>query len=168
MSLITPDFGLLFWMVVIFGLVFFILAKFGFPVITGMVAKRQDRINESIRLAKEAERRYEELSEKQQQMPEEARIEQGRILKEAAKTRDEMVAQARQQASEEASRILEASRVQLEAERESVMRDIRSQVALLSVQVAEKVLRKDLDDGPSQEAFIDRMVDELSRTEPES
>ena len=85
MSLITPDFGLLFWMTLIFAIVFFILAKFGFPVITKMVRGRQERIETSIRQAKEIEARVEEMAREHAGMLEETRREQARILREATK-----------------------------------------------------------------------------------
>ena len=68
MSLITPDFGLIFWMVVIFGLVFFILAKFGFPVITNMVGKRSDHIAQSLEAAEEAKLKLGTIAEEQARM----------------------------------------------------------------------------------------------------
>ena len=110
MSLITPDFGLLVWMVLIFGIVFFILAKFGFPMITGMVDKRAERIGDSISKAREAEEKLAALAQEQEKMIEQTRLEQGRILKEAAEARDAMVAQAKEQAAEEASKILEKAK----------------------------------------------------------
>lgn len=103
MSLITPDFGLLVWMTLIFGIVFFVLAKWGFPMITGSVEKRAQRIGESIKAAKEAEERLRNLAEEQSRMIEETRQEQSRILKEAAASRDNIVEQAKVQAREEAS-----------------------------------------------------------------
>ena len=81
MSLITPDFGLLVWMTLIFGIVFFVLAKWGFPMITGSVEKRAQRIGESIKAAKEAEEKLRNLAEEQSRMIEETRQEQSRILK---------------------------------------------------------------------------------------
>ena len=84
MSLITPDFGLLVWMTLIFGIVFFVLAKWGFPMITGSVEKRAQRIGDSIKAAKEAEEKLRNLAEEQSRMIEETRQEQSRILKEAA------------------------------------------------------------------------------------
>ena len=95
MSLITPDFGLLVWMTLIFGIVFFVLAKWGFPMITGSVEKRAQRIGESIKAAKEAEERLRNLAEEQSRMIEEARQEQSRILKEASASRDSIVEQAK-------------------------------------------------------------------------
>ncbi|MBP9986902.1 MAG: ATP synthase F0 subunit B, partial [Bacteroidales bacterium] len=124
MSLITPDFGLLFWMVLIFGIVFFLLAKFGFPVITGMVDKRRERIEKSIAAAAEAEEKLASLSQEHARMVEQTRLEQGRILQEAAEARDRIVAQAKQQASDEASKILEKAKLEIAAERESALKDI--------------------------------------------
>ena len=166
MSLITPDFGLLFWMVLIFGIVFFLLAKFGFPVITGMVDKRQERIEKSIAAAAEAEEKLASLSQEHARMVEQTRLEQGRILQEAAEARDRIVAQAKQQASDEASKILEKAKLEIAAERESALKDIRKQVALLSVNVAEKIVRKDISTEAGQIDLIERLVDEASRTKP--
>lgn len=162
MSLITPDFGLLVWMTLIFGIVFFVLAKWGFPMITGSVEKRAQRINDSIKAAKEAEEKLRNLAEEQSRMIEETRQEQSRILKEAAASRDNIVEQAKVQAREEASRILDQARTQIAAEKESALRDVRKEVALLSVSVAEKVLKTSLSDGSEQSALVDRLVDEVS------
>ena len=162
MSLITPDFGLLVWMTLIFGIVFFVLAKWGFPMITGSVEKRATRINDSIKAAKEAEEKLRNLAEEQSRMIEETRQEQSRILKEAAASRDNIVEQAKVQAREEASRILDQARTQIVAEKESALRDVRKEVALLSVSVAEKVLKKSLSDADGQSALVDRLVDEVS------
>ena len=104
MSLITPDFGLLVWMTLIFGIVFFVLAKWGFPMIIDSVQKRADRINDSIRQAREAEEKLRNLASEQAAIVEDARKEQSRILKEAANARDKMVEQAKVQAQDEASK----------------------------------------------------------------
>ena len=162
MSLITPDFGLLVWMTLIFGIVFFVLAKWGFPMITGSVEKRAQRINDSIKEAKEAEERLRNLAEEQSRIIEETRQEQSRILKEAAASRDNIVEQAKTQAREEAARILEQAHTQIATEKESALRDVRKEVALLSVSVAEKVLKKSLSDAEGQSALVDRLVDEVS------
>lgn len=162
MSLITPDFGLLVWMTLIFGIVFFVLAKWGFPMITGSVEKRAARIGDSIKAAKEAEEKLRNLAEEQSRMIEETRQEQSRILKEAAASRDSIVEQAKVQAREEASRILDQARTQIAAEKESALRDVRKEVTLLSVSVAEKVLKKSLSDADGQSALVDRLVDEVS------
>ena len=168
MSLVTPDFGLLFWMAVIFGLVFFLLAKFGFPVITDMVDKRSAKIAQSLKDADEIQARMASWKVEQKQMLEEARREQAAILREAAETKSKIVADAKAQARAEAEKILSEAKVQIEAEKESALRDVRREVALLSVQVAEKVLRHELSDEGNQRAFIDELVDEASKAQMHS
>ena len=162
MSLITPDFGLLFWMVIIFGAVFFVLAKFGFPMITKAVQQRSDHIADSLQAAQKAQDQLADMAQEQARMIEETRLEQSRILKEASETRESIIAQAKEEASAEAAKLLEHAKVEIAAERESAIRDIRRQVAMISVEVAEKIVRKDLNDGDSQLAMIDRMVEEAS------
>ena len=168
MSLVTPEFGLLFWMVVIFGIVFFLLAKFGFPVITDMVDKRSAKIAQSLKDADEIEARMASWKAEQAQMLEATRKEQSLMLREAAATRARLVADAQAQAQAEAERILSEARARIEAEKESALRDVRKEIALLSVQVAEKVLRHELSDESSQRAFIDQLVDETSQAQMRS
>ena len=163
MSLITPDFGLLFWMTLIFAILFFVLAKFGFPLITSMVNKRSERIAGSIRMAKEAEQKLGEMAEQQAKMLEETRAEQARILKEASQARDSIIAQAKAQAQDETQKMLAHARTQIAAEKESALRNIRREVAVLSVNVAEKVLRKELGDEDKQIELVSKMVDEVAR-----
>ena len=150
-------------MTLIFGIVFFILAKWGFPMITDSVQKRADRINASIKAAKEAEEKLRNLAAEQSEMIEEARKEQARILKEAAASRDMIVEQAKVQAQDEATKIMDNARTQIAADKESALRDIRKEVALLSVSVAEKVLKKDLEDSGSQTELVNRLVDEIGK-----
>ncbi|MBQ9194034.1 MAG: F0F1 ATP synthase subunit B [Bacteroidales bacterium] len=168
MNLVTPDFGLLFWMVVIFGLVFFLLAKFGFPVITDMVDKRSAKIAQSLKDADEIEARMASWKVEQAQMLEATRKEQSQMLREATETKARIVADAKAQAQAEADKILTEAKAQIEAEKESALRDVRKEIALLSVQVAEKVLRHELSDEGSQRAFIDQLVDEASQAQMRS
>ena len=168
MNLVTPDFGLLFWMVVIFGLVFFLLAKFGFPVITDMVDKRSAKIAQSLKDADEIEARMASWKVEQAQMLEATRKEQSQMLREATETKARIVADAKAQAQAEADKILSEAKAQIEAEKESALRDVRKEIALLSVQVAEKVLRHELSDEGSQRAFIDQLVDEASQAQMRS
>ena len=98
MSLITPDFGLIFWMTLIFAIVFFIVAKFGFPVITGMAGKRADKIAEGLRKAEEAEQRFAELSRSCEAMLSETREKQAEMLKEATRSGEQIVAEAKARA----------------------------------------------------------------------
>ena len=163
MSLITPDFGLLFWMVVIFGIVFFLLAKFGFPVITKAVQTRSDHIADSLQAADQAREQLANLAQEQARMIEETRLEQSRILKEASETRERIISQAKEEASAEAAKVLEHAKLEIAAERESAIRDIRRQVAMISVDVAEKILRDKLSDSKTQMDLVTRMVDEITK-----
>ena len=163
MSLVTPDTGLLFWMVVIFGIVFFLLWKFGFPIITDMVEKRSAHIDESLKLAREAEIRMQDLAREQEQLVEKSRQEQTRILQEATRTRAEIIAKAEQEAAERADQLLQKARTEIEAEKESALRDIRKEVADLSVAIAEKVIRKELAADKDQMAYVDRLVQEIKQ-----
>lgn len=162
MSLVTPDLGLLFWMVVIFGIVFFLLAKFGFPIITGMVDERNAKIEKSLKDADEIAARMAAWKKEQAEMMDQTRKEQAAILKEAAETKARIVADAKAEAKAQADKLVADAKVQIAAEKESALRDVRKEVALLSVQVAEKVLRQELQDEGSQRAYIDRLVDEAA------
>ncbi|MBQ3812668.1 MAG: F0F1 ATP synthase subunit B [Bacteroidales bacterium] len=162
MNLVTPEFGLLFWMVVIFGIVFFLLAKFGFPVITDMVDERSARIAQSLKDADEIQARMEQWKEEHAKMLEDVRREQSSILREATETRARIISEAKEAAKAEADKMIADAKVQIAAEKESALRDVRKEVALLGVQVAEKVLRHELQDDGSQQALLDQLVKEAS------
>ena len=163
MNLVTPDAGLLFWMVVIFGIVFFLLARFGFPLITGMVEKRNAKIEKSLKDADELEARMAAWKEEHEAMMSEARKERSALLREASEERSRIIAEAREEARAQTEKMISDAKVQIAAEKESALRDVRKEVALLSVQVAEKVLRREMEGSEEQRAFIDKMVDEASK-----
>lgn len=162
MDLMLPDTGLLFWMTVIFGLVLFILAKFGFPLITGMVDKRNKRINDSLEAARTAEEAIAHLKEEQDRIIAETRAEQTRLMQEAAAERDRMIAQAQDKAKAEAQKIMEDAKERINQEKELAMRELRNEVAKMSLAIAEKVVRKDLASDAAQKDLVDKLVDELS------
>ena len=162
MSLITPDAGLLFWMVLIFGILFLILWRFGFPVITSAVEKRDAGIADSLRKADQARLRLEELDKEQAALIAKTRAEQTAILKEAARTKEQIIAQARIDAGAQAEKLLEKARAEIAAEKESALRDIRREIALLSVGVAEKIVRRELSSDVSKEYYLSALVDEFT------
>ena len=161
-AILTPDLGLLFWMLLAFLVVFGVLAKFGFPVITNMVAERKAFIDDSLRKAHEANERLANIQKEGESILQEAREKQAQILKEAAETRDAIVEKAQDKARQEGARLLEDARVAIEQEKKAAIADIRKQVATLSVEIAEKVLRQNLKDDKAQMDLIDRMLDEVS------
>ena len=162
MDLLIPSTGLLFWMTITFLVVFFLLWKFGFPVITGMVKERQAFIDESLKKAHEANERLANIQKEGESILQEAREKQAQILKEAAETRDAIVEQAQTKARSEGARLLDEAKAAIEQEKKVAIADIRQQVATLSVQIAEKVLRQNLKDDKSQMDLIDRMLDDVS------
>ena len=162
MDLLIPSTGLLFWMSLTFFVVLFILWKFGFPVITNMVAERKAFIDDSLRKAHEANERLANIQKESESILQEAREKQALILKEAADARDAIVEKAQEKARQEGARLLEDARIAIDQERKAAIADIRKQVATLSVEIAEKVLRQNLKDDKSQMDFIDRMLDDVS------
>lgn len=160
MNLMLPDSGLLFWMTIIFVLVFIILARFGFPVITGMVEKRTRRIDDALSAARKAEEAIAHLSQEQERIISETKAQQAAILQEAAAERERIIASARNQAREEAGRIVEEARQRINEEKEAALKDARKELARISLAVAEKVVRKELSDDKAQKEFVDRLVDE--------
>ena len=163
MSLITPDFGLFFWMTVVFLVVLFILWKWGFPVIVKMVDERKAFIDESLKKAHEANERLANIQKEGESILQEAREKQAQILKEAAETRDAIVEKAQDKARSEGARLLEEAKVAIEQEKKAAIADIRKQVATLSVEIAEKVLRQNLKDDKAQMDLIDRMLDDVNK-----
>lgn len=162
MSLVTPDFGLLVWMTLIFGIVLFILARFGFPVITRSVEARAERIRTTLDDLKKAEDRMKALAREQEELIARAKEERDAIISDANLTRRQIVSQAREEALAESERIVTKARQDIEHEKETALRELRGKVADLSMQIAGKVLRKSLDGDGEQLRYIDRLIDELS------
>ena len=162
MSLVTPDFGLLVWMTLIFGIVLFILARFGFPVITRSVEARAERIRTTLDDLKKAEERMKVLAREQEELIARAKEERDAIISDANLTRRQIVSQAREEALAESERIVTKARQDIEHEKETALRELRGKVADLSMQIAGQVLRKSLDGDGEQLRYIDRLIDELS------
>lgn len=160
MSFLLPDAGLLFWMLVVFGIVFFILAKFGFPAIVGMVDERKRLIDESVRNAQEANERLKAVNAESEALINAAREEQAKIIREATAMRNDLVNEARKKAEAESEKIIAEARNIIRMEKEDAVRDVRRQVATLSVEIAEKILRRELSDKESQNAVIEKLIDE--------
>ena len=161
MSLLLPDSGLLFWMTIIFAIVFFVLAKFGFPVITSMVEKRTKRIDDALSAARKAEEAIAHLSQEQERIVAETRAEQAKMIQEAAAERDKLIASAQDQARLEAQKIIEEARARINEEKEAALKEARKELALISLTIAEKVVRKELSDDNAQKELVDRYVDEV-------
>ena len=151
-------------MTLVFLVVFFVLWKWGFPSIIKMVNERKEYIDESLAKAEEANLRLANIQKQGEELLMEAREKQAQILREASETRDTIVGQAQEKAHEESARILSEAKAEIESQKQAAIRDIRAQVAELSVQIAEKILQKELSTSAEQTQFIDRLLDDVTST----
>lgn len=164
MSLLTPDFGLLFWMLISFLIVFGVLGKFGFPIISRKVAARREHIERSLEAADEANRKLADVQQEALRIIAEAQAQQAQILNKAVSESEQIVQNARDKAAAESEKQLDAARKRIDVMQEKAIGDINSQVAMLSVDIAEKVLRRELEDSEEQEKLILKMVEEAGNT----
>ncbi|MFA6863537.1 MAG: F0F1 ATP synthase subunit B [Dysgonamonadaceae bacterium] len=161
-SLLTPDPGLIFWMLIAFGIVLFILSKYGFPVILKKLDSRKKFIDDSLVAAQQAFEELEQVKTKNEQLIERAKKEQMQIISEAAKKRDLILENAHEKAMKETSRMIENARKQLIQEKEEALTAIRREIAVVSVDIAEKVLRENLKKKEDQMSMIERLIDEIN------
>ena len=161
MGLITPDFGLFFWMVIAFGLLMLLLGKFAWgPIVKGL-SSREQQIARALDRAEEAKAEVARLETQQRAMQAEAQKERDRLVIEARETRDRIVREAREEAQKQAELYLEKSRVALAQQEAEMRRNMRAEVTQIAIQAAERILRERLEGGPAQMEHIDRLLDEL-------
>ena len=154
MSLLTPDSGLLFWMIVSFGIVFVILSKYGFPVIIKAVEQRKAYIDNSLETARQANEQLANIQAEGARILAEAKEKQNAILKEAFAEKEQIIDEAHRKAAAE-------TRLQVE-EAEKAIREVRSEIADLSIAIAEKVMKEKISRDKEQQQIIDRLLDEVS------
>ena len=161
MSLITPDFGLFFWMLIAFGLVVFVLGKFAWkPILKGLKG-REDSIADALNRAKQAQEEVVQLQAKQEEMAAAAQADRDRMVDEARKTREAILAEAKEQAQKQAEAFIAQARQRMEHEEEEMRAKMREDVAKIAVMVAERILREHLADDQRQGRDMDRLLDEV-------
>lgn len=160
MSLLLPEIGLIFWMTLSFMVVFFLLTKFGFPVITRAVDKRSKYIDDSLESARKAEERIASLNEEAAAILAEAEKERNKILAETQQMKDTILEEVRQTAREEAKQRADMVSAEIDEMKKRALQDIRSEVAAISVKIAEKLIIQKIGEGEQQKMLIDRMLDE--------
>lgn len=156
-----PDAGLLFWMLLAFGVVFYVLYKYGFPIITSMIDARKQYIDEALKGAKEANEKIADIEQQCNGLIEEARQRQLEILREATAARELIIKEAREKADAETERIIAAAKREIEQQREDAMNAVREEAAKVAVAVAEKILRRELTGEERQQQYVERLVDEV-------
>lgn len=162
MSLLTPDSGLLFWMILSFGIVFFILSKYGFPVIVKAIEQRKEYIDHSLESARLANEQLADIQTEGAKILAAAREEQRAILKEALAEKEQIIGEAHRKAVAETRLQTEDAARQIREEKEKAIREIRSEIAVLSVSIAEKVMKEKINRDEKQQTIINRLLEEVS------
>jgi F-type H+-transporting ATPase subunit b len=163
MELFTPEIGLIFWMLIAFGIVFFILAKYAWPVIIKMVEERKAYIDKSLEAAKAANERLAGIQEESERILKQTREQELKILKDAQDMRSKMIGEAKDQAAVEAGKLITDAKAAIEKEKDTAIRDIQNRIADLSLNIAEKVLRKNLDNPPAQQELVQKLITEAQK-----
>ncbi len=162
MELLNPAIGLIFWASVIFITVFLVLRKFAWkPIIEGL-NERENEIGSALKMAEETRAEMAKLKVSNENLLAEARAERDQIIREAKDASNNLIEQAKQKATLEGSRILSDAREALMQERVAMMATIRKDVAELSIEIAEKVLRKELADKKTQQDLVSNLISEAN------
>ena len=162
MNLVTPDFGLLFWMVLSFAILLFILKKFAWKPVLKMIKEREDSIAQQLDSAKAAKEQMEQLTAENEKIMRQARAEREEMLREAKATKDKIVAEAQDAAKIEADKIISAARAEIQAEKDAAMAELSEKVGQLSIEIVEKILRRELSTDTKQGDYMKNLVASIS------
>ncbi len=162
MQLVTPDFGLIVWQLIIFGILFFALGKFAWKPIIKILNEREESIDEAIKMAENTRKEMETLKAGNEQLIIEARVERDNTLKQAKEASNKIISDAKVDAQKAASEEIEKARVAFEQEKNAAISAIRKEAALLSLELAEKVLKSELKDKKAQEKLVNELMDSMN------
>ena len=160
MELITPSFGLIFWMLIGFGILFFILAKFAWPIITKGIASRNQKIADQLEEAAKIHEEMESLNKKHDEMMAQAKAERDAILVEARKVSEEMYEKAKQKASAESQAMIEDAKKAIYYEKMRAITDAKNNIANFSIDIAQKLIAEELKDREKQEALVEKWLED--------
>ncbi|MCC6251291.1 MAG: F0F1 ATP synthase subunit B [Bacteroidia bacterium] len=161
MDLVKPDFGLIFWMTVTFLIVFFIMKKFAWGPILKMIQEREESIEGALAAAEKAKEEMEKLQSSNEKLLAEARMEKDKMLKEAREIREKMISDAKDAAQKESQRILTEARNSIQNEKVAAINELKNQVALMSIEIAEKVVKKELSSNESQKVLVNTLINDI-------
>ena len=154
MDLITPAFGLIFWQTIIFLIVLFVLGKFAWKPILGALQSREDSIDEALKSAEKAKEDMANLKTDNEKLLAEAKLERDKMLKAAAKLGEDLKDQAKEDATLIGDKMIDDAKASIESEKNEAIKEIKDQVVELSIQITEKLLKKNLSDDKSQQELI--------------
>jgi F-type H+-transporting ATPase subunit b len=161
MELVQPGIGLIFWMTIAFALLIFILAKFAWKPIMKGIREREQSIDDALNAANKAREEMKELKFSNEQLLREAKEERDNIMREARKVKESIIENARLKANEEAQRIIENARESIQFEKMAALHDMKNQLALLSIEIAEKILKEELASKGKHKELVERLIDDV-------
>lgn len=159
MELVSPGIGLILWMTLSFALLILILRRFAWKPILKSLRDRENTIDEALNQANKAREEMKNLKADNEKLLKEAQEERNVILRDARKVKDEIIEQARVKANEEANNIVENAKERIENEKMAAMTDLKNQIASISIEIAEKILERELSDKNKQEEFMKKLID---------
>ncbi|MBB6111659.1 F0F1 ATP synthase subunit B [Mucilaginibacter lappiensis] len=161
MELVTPNLGLVVWTTVSFAILLFLLGKFAWKPILGALNDRERFIEDSLSKAEAAKDEMARLTNENESLLKQARAERDHILSDARKVKEQMIVDAKELAHKEGARMIELARVEINNQKSIAMADVKNQVATLSLQIAEKVLRKQFEDHQKQDELVSQLLKEV-------
>ncbi len=161
MELVTPGLGLIFWMGIAFGVVLWVLAKFAWKPIMSAIHEREKSIDEALKHAEFAKKEMENLKENKEALLTETRLVRDKLLKETIRMQEKLMQEAKEKADAESEKIIEKTRKQLEMEKTAVMTDLKKQIGRLSLDIAEKLLTRELKDKNDQRQYLEQLVKDI-------
>lgn len=163
MELFTPDFGLIFWMFIAFIILFFVLWKWGWPVIIKNMDERADTIDKGVEYAREAKAQLDSAREDAQKYIAEAQKKQAEMLRDADRMKSEIIEEAKKEASEEAKKVMDAAKVSIEQSRKEAELQFRDEVSKFSLEIAEKMVKTQLKSDKAQNELVNKLLDEIEK-----
>ena len=161
MDLLTPDIGLIFWQVVVFTLVFIILAAFVWKPVAGALKARELTISDALEAAEKAKSEMAQIKADNEYLLKEARIERDEILKKANEVANQIKEDAKSETAAIAEKMIADAKASIDAEKKNALAEVKSLVATLSLEIAEKILRENLSEDKAQQALVTKFLSEV-------
>lgn len=161
MELVNPHIGLVFWTTVSFLILLFILGKFAWKPILSAINERERFIEDALLKAEAAKEEMSRLTNENEALLKQARAERDVILHEAKKVKDQIISDAKEAAHTEGARMIEMARVEINNQKAIALADVKNQVASLSIEIAEKVLKQQLADQHKQDELVSQLLREV-------
>lgn len=158
MNLLNPSIGIVFWTTIAFLILLFLLRKFAWKPILSTVNQREQRISESLAAAEKARAEMEQLTATNEKLLQEAREERAKILAEAKQIKEKIISDAKAEATEAQQKIAEANRQEIENQKNAAIAELKDAAAVLSLEIAEKVIRRELKDDKAQQAYVSELL----------